>query len=432
MQVFKFCGIFCTILWSLVASQNTAFAQVIISEVYPAPGVGESEWIEVYNAGDDSINLDGWVLFDQLATPSLLHTFPLGSTLSPLSYLLIELSGTKLNNAGDGVELRDSTGEVVDEFVYTSSQSGQSWQRQYLGSTSLVLTDPTPGAAHADWPLDGSAPPPTPSPSPQPSSTPPPQPTPTMTPNPTPTPQTNINPDHIKLVEINACPAEGKESITLLNTGADAYLDGWQVIDAAGNYKLISGHLPAGGGVLYEWSGSLLNNTGDSLSLVTNTGFEVASAEYDQCDKGLPLVLAGDTWLPKNYATTAAIEAAETNATTSTSINESSEAQGSILDTATLNDPTTGALVGSGAAQLASATAKPLGTLSTKLQLTPEPIPLPTNAIDPAISVPISPTNYPTWPAWSVIMGGLLQLLPSIYLLYDKLKLTSASSPIFG
>src|SRR5687768_13012704 len=80
---------------------GSAFATgptVIINELHPAPSSG-AEWIELTNTSQAAVSLQGWKLYDQLSSPSLLYEF--GAVfLSPGEFLVVEV-GSKLNNSGD-------------------------------------------------------------------------------------------------------------------------------------------------------------------------------------------------------------------------------------------------------------------------------------------------------------------------------------------
>jgi hypothetical protein len=272
--------------------------QISISEFYPAPLPGESEWVELYNAGTNQAVLSGWTLEDQLSTPSTIFSFT-NQVIEPNSYLVIVLSSAKLNNATDGITLKNPQTATVHSISYEGSSPGSSWSVAAGGE--LYLTAPTPGSVNAPQPM----------PSPTPEISPPPNasasPVPTPSPNPTATPTTTTPltaeaerplPTDISLTEINACPLSGQpEWIELYNAGKDPLIiSSWKITDEAGNTRTISGTLPANSYQTFSWSGSLLNNTGDSLTLTTALGNTIATAEYQDCQVGTTLYLHGDIW----------------------------------------------------------------------------------------------------------------------------------------
>ncbi|MCC6711403.1 MAG: lamin tail domain-containing protein [Candidatus Pacebacteria bacterium] len=128
----------------LVCSVKQVKAQLIISEVYPNPNDQETEWVELYNPSDETIDLDSWQLWDQLSKPSNIYTFTSGEQLTSLAYLVVELKSV-LNNSGDTVILYDQNQVVQDSLTYTSSTKGLSWAKNSNNPTTIFETSPNPG-----------------------------------------------------------------------------------------------------------------------------------------------------------------------------------------------------------------------------------------------------------------------------------------------
>jgi hypothetical protein len=95
------------------------------------------EWIELFNSGSQSVNLNGWVLRD---AGSNSHTINQDVFISPGSYVVLgrndnsnqnggigvayEYSSFTLGNGSDEVILEDDTGNVIDEVFY---DGGSQW-----------------------------------------------------------------------------------------------------------------------------------------------------------------------------------------------------------------------------------------------------------------------------------------------------------------
>ncbi len=92
-----------------------------ISDLYPAPLDGESEWVELTNTGTDQIDLSYFTLEDTTQKP-----MSLSSTLDPDSSTQITDLSFQLNNGGDTVILRTIDGTEIDSLSYEESTSGQS------------------------------------------------------------------------------------------------------------------------------------------------------------------------------------------------------------------------------------------------------------------------------------------------------------------
>lgn len=81
--------------------------QIILSELYPHPESGQEEFIELYNQGDNSVNLNGWKLDDQTPGGSAVYTIKTDTILGPHQYLTFPKSLThiSLNDMGDYARL---------------------------------------------------------------------------------------------------------------------------------------------------------------------------------------------------------------------------------------------------------------------------------------------------------------------------------------
>lgn len=269
----------------------TATAQefgVILTELYPAPASGDSEWVELFNSASTSANLAGLWLTDELTTPSTIYTFSQTEPLlNPGEFRVVSTTANKLNNTGDSVTLYSSDGVLVSQLVYTSSQAGMSQQRVSSTTTATTPVSSTPGADNPLYSvLANVIPPPTPSPTPTS--------TPTTSPTPMPPPAA-VAVDSISVTEIMACPASGQtEWIELYNAGATTTLSNWRITDQSGNFRTLEGTLPANSYTAFTWTGSLLNNAGDGVVISSNTGQSIESASYDVCETGKSLILSSE------------------------------------------------------------------------------------------------------------------------------------------
>jgi len=100
--------------------------KVIISEIFPAPAGGGEEWIELENVSLDNINLSSWTLDDMEAGSKQCK---LDTNITPLSFLVLKKSQTKIgfNNDGDEVRLFDEKGLLVDKVTYSKTYSDKSY-----------------------------------------------------------------------------------------------------------------------------------------------------------------------------------------------------------------------------------------------------------------------------------------------------------------
>lgn len=123
---------------------------ILINEVFPNPKEKDDagEFIELYNPTDKAINISGWEIRD--ASVSGKYTFPNGSTLPSLEYLVIsdkEFS-LSLNNSDEAVSLYDQSGRLVHQVKYEKTKEGVSLN--LVGSGLRGARKPTPGSANSE------------------------------------------------------------------------------------------------------------------------------------------------------------------------------------------------------------------------------------------------------------------------------------------
>ncbi|MFZ0033881.1 MAG: lamin tail domain-containing protein, partial [Sedimentisphaerales bacterium] len=124
----------------------TPIAPIIINEIHYNPDVKVElvEFVELYNAGNNAIDLSGWYFSKGIG-----YTFPPGATIAPYGYVVITEDPTpsyydvtvrgkygtspsiiygpftgNLSNDGETIELRNAQGEVIDQVSY---QLGFPW-----------------------------------------------------------------------------------------------------------------------------------------------------------------------------------------------------------------------------------------------------------------------------------------------------------------
>jgi hypothetical protein len=128
---------------------------VVINEIHVDPDLSTEkvEFIELHNDSSLSIDLSGWVIDDAVD-----FVFPAGSTISAFDYVVIAQDasdfqskfgfapdgqwevGDKLSNSGELIQLRDSTGQLVDSVDY---QLGFPWPTVGEIGRSMELIHPS-------------------------------------------------------------------------------------------------------------------------------------------------------------------------------------------------------------------------------------------------------------------------------------------------
>ncbi|RLG30546.1 hypothetical protein DRO03_04000 [Methanosarcinales archaeon] len=105
--------------------------KIVINELMPNP-IGTdrgNETMELYNCGDEPVDIGGWVLKNE---DGATYNIPTGTTIEPYGYYLT--TKIQLDNDGGQVLLYHNGEEVDSSIGYTHSTEGISWQRRTDGS----------------------------------------------------------------------------------------------------------------------------------------------------------------------------------------------------------------------------------------------------------------------------------------------------------
>ena len=139
------------------------FASVVINEFMAHPSSGNSEWVEFYNP--DSLDLTSYFIDDDTSFSSDSGSSTkksLSATTSSSTYPTIDLSSI-LNNSGDFVVLFDNSGNIIDQYQYTSDPGTDiAFGRSPDGGNFTTLSSSSKGLTNSG----GTSPSPSPSPSP--------------------------------------------------------------------------------------------------------------------------------------------------------------------------------------------------------------------------------------------------------------------------
>ncbi|MBT3252535.1 MAG: T9SS type A sorting domain-containing protein [Candidatus Marinimicrobia bacterium] len=129
-----------------------------------------TDWVEIYNAEDITIDVGGYYLTDNFNVPDKWQ-FPPNSIIQPGELLLVWTDGQdslghtsfKLSKDGEEIGLYDGLGNEIDTVTFPPQVTDISFGRDADGSQDWVyFSDPTPGAANStpgtSGNLRGSAP----------------------------------------------------------------------------------------------------------------------------------------------------------------------------------------------------------------------------------------------------------------------------------
>jgi len=140
---------------------------MIITEIMFKPDIDDHEWLELYNASDDSIDLANWTVGD----PSYDGTITSGSfVVAPGDYAIISqvsIGGFDcgsivadgwpyLNNSGDEVFIKNADEETIDHAIYTADDS---WSYDVSAERIGIYADGTdPNSWKPSRSITGSSP----------------------------------------------------------------------------------------------------------------------------------------------------------------------------------------------------------------------------------------------------------------------------------
>ena len=182
--------LFFSLIWMPVflSAQELDYSKpgdVLITEVMANP-VGltelpETEYVEIYNASDSDVSLNGWsFIYDGKETklPDIILSVGIyavlyrsGRDISVASGSLslgVDKFPSALANIGKTIGLKNSKGEIIDELEYPNATAGKSYERATDGTWHLSTDEQggTPGAVNSQPPGSGTNPDPDPDPDP--------------------------------------------------------------------------------------------------------------------------------------------------------------------------------------------------------------------------------------------------------------------------
>ncbi|MCZ4409027.1 CotH kinase family protein [Cryomorphaceae bacterium 1068] len=151
-----------------VSATNVVIGDIVINEFMASNDAtaidqdGEyDDWIELYNRGDETVELDGYHLSDDESELGI-FTFPEGAILQADDYLVVwadkDLDQTgfhadfKLSASGESIYLSDSEFTLLDAITFNEQTTDISFGRSPNGTGTFQFMEPT-FAAENDVPL---------------------------------------------------------------------------------------------------------------------------------------------------------------------------------------------------------------------------------------------------------------------------------------
>src|SRR3989344_6174970 len=124
------------LLFVLIFSKNV-FAALKLNEIYPAPPSGEYEWVELYNDGNQIIDISQYQLLDLAGNKIKIST----QSALPFGFVLAT-SSSVLNNTGDTISFKNNLGEIIEIATYSASfDSTKTYAKCPNGNGSWFILD---------------------------------------------------------------------------------------------------------------------------------------------------------------------------------------------------------------------------------------------------------------------------------------------------
>lgn len=137
------------------------FINEFTAKVTDDAGTEIADWIELYNAGTEDIDLAGMYMTDDLSNPTMWQIPATNAEMTTIpagGYLIIYADETgsdeihaafKLKRKGESIGLYTTEGQVVDTLTYTEQTENISYGRYPDGGSTWEFSDvPTPGATN--------------------------------------------------------------------------------------------------------------------------------------------------------------------------------------------------------------------------------------------------------------------------------------------
>jgi hypothetical protein len=140
-----------TLYYSFIVSSEAQ--EVFINEVL---STGSPDWMELYNATDNIIDLSGYFVYDDGSKDDK-YKLPNGTTIPAKGFLALDCddgntglkTNFKLSSGGESVYLEDKDGNLIEQFNFPALNDGESYGRKPDGSDNkMKFLNPTKGSSN--------------------------------------------------------------------------------------------------------------------------------------------------------------------------------------------------------------------------------------------------------------------------------------------
>lgn len=138
-------------------SNSVIEGSIVINEVLAQPSVSGNDWLELFNASTQAVDISGWSLSDDLAALAK-YVLPAGSVMDPGACLQVGQSalGFGLSAEGETLYLTRSDGlTLCSQLSFSSQQVDVSWGRYPNGGAAgYFCAAPSAGATNPPPPIE--------------------------------------------------------------------------------------------------------------------------------------------------------------------------------------------------------------------------------------------------------------------------------------
>ncbi|MBC7187616.1 MAG: lamin tail domain-containing protein [Calditrichaeota bacterium] len=152
MKKLSYGAAFMVAAW-LLAGALYAQSAILLNEVYSRGTNENPDWIELYNASSQTVDITGFKIYDSggKAGTKPKKEFPAGTVIPPLGvYVVVTEDGTAsafgLSSSGETVWLEDATGAVIDTVAFPALATTESYGRYPDGGPWQILKRVTRGS----------------------------------------------------------------------------------------------------------------------------------------------------------------------------------------------------------------------------------------------------------------------------------------------
>ncbi|NJN25771.1 MAG: lamin tail domain-containing protein [Cyclobacteriaceae bacterium] len=106
---------------------------------------GDPDWLELYNYGEETVDIEGFIIFDKVESK---YVLPSGHQIKSGEFLILYCDDQgaglnlpfKLTSEGESITLQRPDGKMIDHVVFPAMQNSQTYARFPDGSTTWKMT----------------------------------------------------------------------------------------------------------------------------------------------------------------------------------------------------------------------------------------------------------------------------------------------------